>query len=187
LADFPQKKNCDFITIGTKGARFVAKSGFTLLADFSEKQPFTEYVPPLINLVVEKYLGGTYQEVYVSYSDFINALSINPVSKKILPVSDLPLTQVHESEEILSSYLFEPSTQELLDSLLPHFLETQVRAAIVQAEASEHVSRMLAMKAATDNANSLADELTIVYNRLRQEQITYEIADITRAQLSFKN
>lgn len=185
LTDFPQKKNYDFITIGAKGARFVAKNGYTLLADFSEKQPFTGSVPPVINLVVEKYLAGFYQEVFLCYSDFINALNIKPEYKKILPISELPMTQVQESEEILSSYIFEPSTQELLDSLLPHFLETQVRSAIVQAEASEHSSRMLAMKSATDNANSLSDELTMIYNRLRQEQITYEIADITRAQLSF--
>lgn len=182
LSWFSNKEEYDFITIGNKGAKFITRSGYKLVADFSQTTPFTQYVPSVIDLAINGFLKGQYKQVIIVYSSFINALNIIPDQRVILPMKKLTLP---EGELILpAEFLIEPNAQELLNTLIPHYLETQVQAAIIQAEASEHSARMLAMKSATDNALNLASELTLIYNKLRQEQITYEIADITRSQLS---
>lgn len=180
---FSQKNEYDFITLGVKGSRFVLRAGFTLIADYSQKTPFTQYAPSVIDLVIKGFLEGKYKQVLVVYNSFINALKIIPEKKLILPMSEIEVSNENK-QEFSGEFLIEPNPVELLNSLLPHYLETQVRSSIIQAEASEHSSRMLAMKSATDNALSFSSELTLIYNKLRQEQITYEIADITRAQVS---
>lgn len=186
LAWFPDKKDVEYITLGVKGAKFVLRGGYTLVADFSESTPFTQYASAVIDLVIAGFLSGKYRQVVVSYNTFINALNIVPDKRVLLPMSELTLEE-GQTENLPTDFLIEPDPRQLLDALLPHYLETQVRNAIIQGEASEHSARMMAMKSATDNALSLASELTLVYNKLRQEQITYEIADITRAQLSLSH
>ena len=84
-------------------------------------------------------------------------------------------------------FLIEPDVRQVFDALLPHYLENQVRDALLQAEASEHSARMLAMHNATENAKSLSSELTLVYNRARQEKITYEITDMVTARLAVEH
>lgn len=181
---FSDSSKIDCITVGSKGAKFSSRARYNLLADFSETAPFTKYTGAVIDIVTEKFVTGEYKEVVVVYNNFINALNLVPEKRIILPFAKIESTGEEMQDTLNSSVLIEPDAQTLLNFLIPHYLEVQVRAAIVQAEASEHSARMLAMKSATDNAISLSEELTLVYNRLRQEQITYEIADITRAQLS---
>ncbi len=185
LGWFSDKSQYDFITLGIKGSRFILRAGYTLVADFSESTPFTNYVPSVIDLAIDGFTKGRYSEVFVMYNAFINALNIIPDKKTLLPMSDIINT--NQAVELTNEFLLEPDSKTLLNALLPHYLEIQVYSAIIQAEASEHSARMLAMKSATDNALSLSSELTLIYNKLRQEQITYEIADITRAQLSLKH
>lgn len=184
---FDKSANIDCITLGSKGAKFASRVGYNLLADFSDKTPFTQYVSAVIDIVTEKFARGEYKEVIVVYNNFINALNLTPSSRTILPIGKIESSEKEVKETLNSSFLIEPDPKQLLNFLIPHYLEVQVRTAIIQAEASEHSSRMLAMKSATDNALSLSDELTLIYNRLRQEQITYEIADITRSQLSLSH
>ena len=124
-----------------------------------------------------------YREVYLVYNNFISALKQEPVRKKILPIETLEEVDVKE-ETKFSEFLLEPSPREVLDNLLPHYLENQVRTAIYEAEASEHSARMIAMKNATDAAFDLITDLTLQYNKARQEKITYEIADIVTARLA---
>ena len=83
--------------------------------------------------------------------------------------------------------MIEPSVHEVFDALLPHYLENQIRDAVLQAEASEHSARMIAMRNATDNALSLTEELTLMYNKARQESITYEITDMVTARLAVQD
>ncbi len=180
------KQKFSFITVGDKGAKFVVRNSYELLADFSKSSTFEEAVSPIVSMMVEQFLQGKFKTVEIVFSSFINALNIIPLKKIILPMKDI-ITEDSDTNSIGSEFLFEPNPKELLDSLLPHYLETQVRSAMLEAIASEHSSRMMAMKSATDNATSLSNELTLIYNKLRQEQITYEIADITRAQLSLTN
>jgi len=106
--------------------------------------------------------------------------------RRLLPIGVLAATQkeeIVESRENRREFLIEPSAPELLNSLLPHYLEIQLRNAILESLASEFSARMIAMKNATDNASSLISDLTLVYNQLRQQRITYEIADIVTASI----
>jgi F-type H+-transporting ATPase subunit gamma len=101
-----------------------------------------------------------------------------------LPIRISDEEKSSSAEDAMSEFLIEPSTNNVLQSLLPHYVEIQVRGGIIEALASEHSARMLAMKNATENANQLTDDLTLTYNKLRQERITYEIADIVTARVS---
>ena len=106
----------------------------------------------------------------------------------VLPLAVPELgSQESEKQHIeWSEFIIEPSAREVLNQLLPHYVETLIRSAILEAEASEHSARMVAMKNATDNAKSLIGDLTLAYNRLRQENITTEIADIVTARESMR-
>jgi F-type H+-transporting ATPase subunit gamma len=185
---FSDFSKVDFITLGTKGEHFIVRSGATLVADFS-KTEFTQSAQAVTELFINNFLSGTYKEVYVVFNQFVNSMKQEPVRRIILPLSlHTPKTEAFEarSEEFSTDFLIEPSPKEVLQSLLPHYVEVQIRSAILEASASEHSARMIAMKNATDNANSLIDEFTLMYNRLRQEKITYEIADMVTARVSME-
>lgn len=180
---FNQEGNIDYITLGKKGQSFVIRSGKNLVADFSQKLPFTENVPALTKFIVDGYTGGIYKEVYLIYNSFVTALKQMPTRKMILPITTFE--PVEQAEDISTGeFLIEPNIHDVLDSLLPHYLENQIRSAILEAEASEHSARMVAMKNATQAAFDLMSELTLIYNKARQEKITNEIADIVTARLA---
>jgi len=173
----------DFINVGKKGQNFIVKTGKKLIADFSDKVPFDENVPALTQLIVDGFIQGTYKEVHLCFNSFINALKQMPTKKMILPIS--VLTSNEEVSTIPKyEFIIEPSVDDVLEYLLPHYLENQIRSAIYEAEASEHSARMIAMRNATDAAADLLDELTLVFNKIRQEKITYEIADMVTARLA---
>ncbi|TSC54237.1 MAG: F-type H+-transporting ATPase subunit gamma [Microgenomates group bacterium LiPW_16] len=174
---FPSQIPTDFITLGKKGALFVARIGRNLIADFSEKVPFSENVGAIASLATEEFLKGKYKEVNLVYNDFISVLRWQPEKKTILPLKLPPL----EEREFFAEFLMEPSYDFIFEALLPHYLEVQIRASILSAEAAEHVARMLAMRNATDNALELVRDLTLEYNKTRQQGITAEIADIVTA------
>lgn len=178
----PQVKS-EFISLGKKGSSFIARSRHNLIADFSEKLPFTSNVPALTGLLVDGFISGLYSQVTLVYNNFVSALNQVPIDNKILPVENLEAAQNEEVTQF-NEFLLEPNEKFVLESLLPHYLENQIRTAIYEAEASEHSARMIAMKNATDAAMDLIDDLTLVYNKARQEKITYEIADIVTARLA---
>lgn len=180
---FKDKNSCDFITVGKKGENFVIRTERKLVASFGQTGSFNESTSAVINLVIGEYLSQKYQEVYLIYNNFITALKLEPTLKKILP-----LGVVEEDESLpktdFSEFIVEPNYDQLLEALIPHYLENQLRSAIYEAEASEHSARMMAMKNATDNALDLMGELTLEYNKIRQEKITYEIADMVTARMA---
>lgn len=198
---FLQKKKGmkhSFVTLGKKGVAFAAENG-KLVADFSEEKEIGSVVSALSRLVIDGFSDETYDEVYIIYSEFINALTQEPRIKKILPISKEILEEEvrHESFEILGnsgasrvlseaekSYSYEPDAVTVLGNLLPFYLEIQIAEAIYEGQASEHSARMVAMKNANENANELSVGLTLLYNKARQSMITTEISDITTAQLS---
>ncbi|OIN95089.1 ATP synthase F1 subunit gamma [bacterium CG1_02_42_9] len=181
-------KTIDFITIGKKGQRFVLRKGIHYIADFSETVPFINVISPLASLISEKFLNWEYDMVWVAFNEFISALKQEPHIKRILPISPETepeiFNQMAQTKEESFHYLIEPEPQEVLEFVLPLYLQVQIRNAILEAEASEHSARMIAMKNATDNALALIDGLTLEYNKARQQAITYEIADIETARLS---
>lgn len=184
--NYPTARVFDCVTLGKKGAMFVAHffSG-QLKADFSHATSFINMVPALTEMITTEYAKGLYDGVDLVYNDFVSIINQTPKKKTILPLTieslDTPVTvPTHE-------FLVEPNVDEVFDKLLPHYLENQIRDAVLEAEASEHSARMVAMRNATDNAISLMDELTLVYNKARQEKITYEITDLITATLAIQS
>lgn len=186
LKDADARFSGEYVTIGKKGERFVVRENKTLIADFSNSIPISQAVGPISKIFVEGFISGKYNRVYLIYNTFINAIKQDPTVKLILPIIGLSRGIEEEKKENLTEFLIEPTIDEVLDNLLPHYLENQIRAAIHEAEASEHCARMIAMKNASDAANDLIDGLSLIYNKARQEKITYEIADIVTARMGME-
>ncbi len=178
-----ETKDIDFVTLGKKGQNFVVRTGKQLIADFSQAQTFTEVVPSTTSFLVDGFLNGTYKEVYLIFNTFLTAFRQVPTKKIILPISSLGQEEKPE-ENKFTEFVIEPNVADLLEHLLPHYIENQVRSAVLEAEASEHSARMMAMKNATDAASDLMIDLTLIYNKARQEKITNEIADMVTARMA---
>ena len=118
--------------------------------------------------------GGRADEVYVAYTDFINVLHQVPMNRRILPIEE---AEIH-TEGPRAVYLYEPTPEEILNSVLPRFVEVQVYQALLESIASEQAARMVAMRNATDAANDLISSLTLLRNKVRQASITKEMLDI---------
>ncbi len=182
-----QLKNYSFVTLGKKGESYLVRQGNALQADFSNQASFSLSIPALTTLITEGYIKREYQEVYIAYNNFLSALKQEPTLKKILPISEFKLTKTADDAQVEKEkleFLIEPSIDAMLDTLLFHYLENQIRDSILEAEASEHSARMIAMKNATDNAGEFIDILTLEYNKARQAKITYEISDMVTARLA---
>jgi len=179
-----QSSTNDYLTIGKKGEGFVVRSGRNLVADFSQTIPFLDNVPAITQLLVTGFLEGKYKEVVVVYSGFVNALKQLPTKRLILPLAEFSKESDMEESLRFSEFVVEPTIDDVLTNLLPHYLENQLRSAILEAEASEHSARMIAMKNATDAAVDFMEALTHELNKARQEKITYEIADMVTARMA---
>lgn len=175
-------QSVDVVTLGKKGISIVSLLHGVIKADFSHTNPFSSIVSALTDLVTTEFLSGKYRSVDLVFSEFKSALSQEPTRKSILPLAFV----LPDGSETKAGpeFLIEPTPEEVLSKLLPHYIENQIRDAVYQAEASEQSARMIAMRNATDNALSLMDELTLVYNKARQEKITYEISDMVTARLA---
>jgi F-type H+-transporting ATPase subunit gamma len=182
LQHYTSPKQYEIVTLGKKAASFAAHTGAVLKADFSNTSSFVGVVPALTDLITQEYLAGHYDGVDLVYNEFINVVKQEPRKKTILPLS-IESVDIDASEK-KSEILIEPSIDEVFSSLLPHYLENQIRDSVLQAEASFYSAQMVAMRNATDNALSLVDELTLVYNKARQEKITYEITDLITASMT---
>ncbi len=176
-----------FVTLGKKGEQYLLRTGRTLLADFST-QPFSKSISALTTFITQGFLNGEFREVHILYNNFLSALKQEPSRKKILPIGEFKKDNQTLGDQTKNNtdldFVVEPSVEAILDELLFHYLENQIRDAVLEAEASEYSARMIAMKNATDNANELVDLLTLEYNKARQEKITYEIADMITARLA---
>lgn len=174
-------KHCKFITIGKKGAQFLSKTGGDILADYSHTTPINN-VSAVISFALGAFLEGTYKRVFVLYNSFISTLKTESTMTQILPYK-LEFDQKIEEKEYIE-YLIEPSAKVIIERILRSFIEEKIRNAILQSEAGEHSARMVAMKNATDNANDVIYNLTLLGNKLRQEKITSELLDMITAKES---
>jgi F-type H+-transporting ATPase subunit gamma len=129
-------------------------------------------VRPIADIAIDDFASGKVDAVYVVYSRFINTLIQRPEVIQILPVEPPP---AHEG---YADYIFEPSPEEVLNNLLPRYVEVQLYQAILEGLASEHSARMVSMRSASDNAKEIQQELTLSYNKARQAQITSEVSEI---------
>jgi F-type H+-transporting ATPase subunit gamma len=174
--------------VGRKAVHFVNLLGLEMFAQFTDlpESPRFEDILPVGNLVIEKFLDGTFKSVDILYTDFINTLSQAVSLTPLLPISGTPSKEetAEVSPQITSEYTFEPSIHSILDQLLPFYVENTIYQSILEASASEHSARMVAMKNASENANELVGELKLLFNKSRQANITSELLDITTAILS---
>ena len=168
------------VAVGKKGRDFFVRARQNVVAEFTElgDYPTPLQTAPIAHLIVEDFLAGVVDEVYVSYARFINTVTQRPVVQKLLPIEPPAAVSEEEAEQFRLDYIFEPSPKAVFERLLPRYVEMQIYHAVLESAASEQSARMVAMKNATDNANELVRELTLTYNKARQEQITKELLDI---------
>lgn len=175
----------EILTIGKKAFDAVRKSR-TVYKNHSALYDAMSFdaVSDVVEIVMKDYLEGKFDKVYVIYNKFINAATQEVVTEQVLPIA-LPENQDAAAGNI--DYIFEPSAKEILGTLIPKSIKTQVYKAILDSVASEHGARMTAMHKATDNAQALKNDLVIFYNKARQAAITNEILEIVSGAEALKN
>ncbi len=184
------KGTAKFYVMGRKGTQFIARSQRDLVADFqiNDRVPFAE-VKSAAELMVKHFLEGSIDTIEVIYPRYKNTLVQESVTRPVLPLGSLKdfIDETHKDagEPVASEdpreMLFEPSAHEVLESLLPFYVNRQIFQMVLSAKASEHSARMVAMKTAKDNATGLLGDLTLEYNKARQAAITQEILEISAA------
>lgn len=191
----------EYITLGKKAASFVAKTGNELAADFSPE--YTDNIDPrfvksVTQEVYEKYLTGEYGKVVVFYNYFVNSIKQVAVARDFLPIDRSGvreyLEDIIDDEFLLSDiksdvtdYIIEPSAEAIAMDVVPMILDMMFYDMLLEAKASEHSARMVAMKAAKDNSKKIADMLTLQYNKARQAMITREVSEIVAGVESLKD
>lgn len=182
-----QERPIKLITVGRKGRDQMLRYEQEIVAEFTglPAQLRLLDVTPIARAVLDDFTSGVLDIVFLAYTDFVNVLVHRPTIKRLLPIRpvltvDLALKEYVEGErpQVVSEYIYEPDPQTILDTILPRFTEVQIYQAVLESGASEHSARMVAMRSATENALDLIDDLTLTYNRARQEAITKEIVDI---------
>ncbi len=168
------------VAVGKKGRDFFMRAGVEIAAEFTELGDYPSELETnaISRLVMEDFIEANVDRVYISFAEFVNTATQRPVVKQLLPISPPRMEDEEEAQEYRQDYIFEPSPEDVFDRLLPRYVDMLVYEAILESAASEQSARMVAMKNATDNANEIASELTLTYNKARQEQITNELLDI---------
>lgn len=182
-------KPVKFVAVGKKGRDSLIRAKEDVIAEFTglSAQPTLAELSPISRLVIDEFLSGGVDDVYIAYTDFINTITQRPAVLGWLPlmphtiedqvaaefVKDVPSVTAGDS-----NYEYEPSPQAILDEIVPRFTELQLYQAMLEAQASEYSARMVAMRNASDNASQLTEDLTLEYNKARQATITAEILDI---------
>ena len=162
------------VSVGRKGETFIVRTGGELKAAFriSDRPQFAE-TTPITRLVVEEFRAQGADRVLIAYSDFVNTAVQRPVVRQLLPVQQGDLQDITPAD-----YIYEPGPGAVLERLVPRYIETEVYHAVLEAVASEHSARMVAMQKATDASDEFVMDLTLDLNKARQEQITSELLDI---------
>ncbi|MFH1286885.1 MAG: ATP synthase F1 subunit gamma [Candidatus Magasanikbacteria bacterium] len=184
----------DVIGVGKKGADFAKKTGHNLIASFSDlsDRPTMGDILPVAKMAMDAFREKKYDKVVVAYTNYVSAIAQVATLRQVLPVSEVDLEKTiaesgkdtentdleKTSEDKMSEYIFEPSKEEVLETILPRLVESQMYQSVVESAASEHSSRMMAMRNASDAASEMIDDLTLTFNKARQAGITQEIAEI---------
>jgi F-type H+-transporting ATPase subunit gamma len=181
VIDFTQT---EFITIGSKGAQTIARYDRDIVSNYTGSHVSTD-TSAIFAQAVDGFLSGTYANVYILYTQYISPTRSEVKYERLLPIIiDSPITQPPGAT---SEYLIEPSPSKLIDPLLRNIIQEKIRGAILSSQAVEHSMRMMAMKNATDNAEEVLRNLTLVGNTLRQTKITSELLDMVTAKESVEN
>lgn len=169
------------IVIGKQGARFLSKvEGLEVVGVYENfaDNPTTEDIAPILNTALELFSAEAngVEQVDVVYTDFVSTIKQDPRVQTILPAA---FEEAESPQDLREDVPFEPSAQAVIETITPKLVEVQLYQNILESQASEQVSRMLAMKNASDNASDIIDALTLEFNSARQASITQEIAEIT--------
>lgn len=190
------KDTLDFATIGRKGQDACRRFGYTVVATFTDmaNNPTVTDVRPIADIAISDFTERKYDKVYLAFTDYRSALVQTPMISQLLPLMRIKelgaasdaLFGVETEESITdeidttsAEFLFEPSPREVLGVMLPRIVEAQIYQGILESSASEHSSRMMSMRSASDAADEMIDNLTLTYNQARQAGITAEIAEIS--------
>ena len=178
-----QQVQVQAIAVGRKGRDFMARTSQDLKATFTDlgETPLLADTNAISHMAIDSYSDGETDEIYMAYTNFVSTMVQEPVIEKLLPIAPAELSA---AEKV--GYIYEPDNLAVLQNLLPRFVEMQIYHAILEAIASEQSARMVAMRAATDNANELAGDLTLTMNKLRQESITNELLDLIGGQIALE-
>ncbi len=177
-----KSRKLSVIPVGKKGRDSLRKAGFNLIGEYVNVLARVEFgtVREISNLVTDLYAKGEIDSVYIIFSEFKTVMSANLTVEKLLPVD--PAQVVEGSEGASASgqvdYIYEQPEEQLLDRLLPRYVESQVQRAMLESSAAEHAARMTAMESATKNAGDVIEALTLHMNKVRQAAITKEIIEI---------
>ena len=168
-------KPVSVITVGRKGRDFMVRASRDVRAVFTDlgDRPTLLDTLAISHLAMEDYESGYADEVYIVYPDYVSTTVQRPNIQKLLPIESATV-----EPQVATGYIYEPGTDVVLGSLLPRFVEMQIYHAILEAIGSEQSARMVAMRNATDAANEMIQDLTLLMNKVRQETITKELLDI---------
>jgi len=178
--------NTRAVAIGNKGLGFLNRIGATVVAQVTQlgDRPHLERLIGPVKVLLDAYAAGEINAVYITYTRFINTMKQEVVMEQLLPLSKLQMAEDARASEAATGqkhgwdYLYEPDAQSVIDDLIVRYVEALVLQAVAENMASEHAARMVAMKAATDNAGNVIAELKLVYNKTRQAAITKELSEI---------
>lgn len=171
------------VTVGRKGRDFMVRHERDVKAVFDGigDRPVLEDIAPMARLIMDSFIAGETDAVFISYGHFVNIVIQTPKIQQILPMVPAELT----SNQAVG-YIYEPDNQAVLEALLPRYVEMQLYHAVLEGIASEQSARMVAMRNATDNAEELVKDLRLEGNKVRQESITNELLDIIGGALTLK-
>ena len=173
-----QAGGVSMIPVGRKGLDYFARFDVPFRGEFQRlgDYPSLDDTRPISQIAMDDYMSGAVDQVSLVFASFVSTVQQRPTTVPLLPV-DAPASDSGDAASEVE-YIFEPSPQAVLDELLPRYVEMQVYQAVLESAASEQSARMVAMRNATDAANEMVDDLTLQYNKARQEQITSELLDI---------
>lgn len=171
-----QTTSVTFVTVGKKGRDFMARGRRDIMAEFTNlgEKPVLFDILPIAKIIIDEYNASKVDKIFVAYSKFVSTMIQKPVIEQLLPVEPPANTLTSQTMD----YIFEPDSDYVLGELLPRYIEMQIYHAILESIASEQSARMVAMRNATDNAQDVIQDLTLVLNKARQEAITKELLDI---------
>jgi len=171
------------VTVGRKGNEFLRRVGRDIRAEFTRlgDRPSLMDTLPISRIIIDDYTNGEVDAVYLAYTRFVSTMTQKPVMEQLLPVAPAELPAMQNVE-----YIYEPDPQTVLGDLLPRFVEMEVYHAVLESIASEQSAKMVAMRNATESANELVEDLTLMYNKARQEAITTELLDISGGAAALK-
>jgi F-type H+-transporting ATPase subunit gamma len=175
-SDQQDGKDIAFCTIGNKALGFFSRFGGNLMSQATHMgdAPHIEDLIGTVKVMLDAYEAGELDSIYIAYNEFVNTMTQNPTVEQLVPIS----SEFDKKLRHHWDYIYEPDSKDVLDGLLSRYIESLVYQAVVENGACEQSARMVAMKAASDNAGDLINELQLIYNKARQAAITQEISEI---------